>query len=114
MISKPVYAFLLITSWVVFFLAQVLILREIPLTILAFVLTAFLMLRTEKGEWLLLFLGIGTGLVIEVGLGMVARTQHFDYASLFGVPFWLPIIWGYGFVAMRRIGNSIVSWVQER
>jgi len=23
---------------------------------------------------------------------------------LFGIPIWLPIVWGYGFVAMKRIG----------
>lgn len=96
-----------------FFVAQVFILLELPLTVLAILFCVLLLVRREKGELLLFFVGLGTGLIIEVGLGMIARTQHWEYASLFGVPYWLPLIWGYGFVIMRRIGNGVVAFAQR-
>lgn len=114
MINRPVYAFLLIASWIAFFVAQVLILNELPVTILAILFTGVLMLRTERGEWHLFFVGLSLGLIIEVGLGLVGRTQFWAHASFFGVPYWLPIMWGYGLVIMRRIGNAIVQHVQNR
>lgn len=106
--SPGAYAVLLVLSWIVFFLAQVLIRTELPLTVLAIVFSALLLVRRVPGEGVLYTLGLVTGLVIEVGLGLIARSQHWEFASLFGVPYWLPLIWGYGFVAMRRIGNAVV------
>jgi len=100
----------LLASWIVFFVAQVTILYELPLTILAILFCLLLLVKRDRGEGILFFVGLSAGLIIEVGLGMVARTQHWEYASLFGVPFWLPLIWGYGFVVMRRLGNSIVGY----
>ena len=107
--ASKIYAALIILSWVVFFLFQVLVLAELPITVLAIVFSALLLWNRQRGEGVLFVTGLLIGLVIEVGLGFVARTQHWDYASFFGVPFWLPIMWGYGFVAMRRIGNIIVE-----
>lgn len=62
-------------------------------------------------EGLLLLIGVLLGLFVEVGLGFFFRTQHWQYASLYGVPYWLPLVWGYGFVVMRRLGNAIVGTV---
>lgn len=104
----------LVASWIVFFVAQVAIVNELPLTLLAVVFCLLLLWRREKGEGILFFLGLLTGLIIEVGLGLIARTQLWEYASFFGVPYWLPLIWGYGFVIMRRIGNGIVHFAQEQ
>lgn len=101
-------------SWIVFFTAQVTILLELPLTILSVLFCFLLFARREKGEIALFFVGLSMGLIIEVGLGLIARTQHWEYASLFGVPYWLPLIWGYGFVIMRRVGNVIVDAANER
>lgn len=96
-------------GWVGFFAAEVLIHNELFLTLLASLLSIAILVRAERGEFYLFGLGVLLGLTIEVGLGQVARLQHWDHASLFGVPFWLPIIWGFGFVAMRRIGNIVVQ-----
>lgn len=104
------YAGLLVLSWIVFFLAQVLVRTELPLTVLAVVFSALLLVRREPGEGVLYTIGLAMGLLIEVGLGLIARSQHWEFASLYGVPYWLPLIWGYGFVAMRRIGNAVVHW----
>lgn len=114
MVSPRVHFLLLWLSWIVFFVAQVLINNEMFLTILSIVFSVVLLLRREPGEVLLFFVGFATGLIIEVGLGMVTRTQHWENASLFGVPYWLPVIWGYGFVVMRRIGNLIVDWARRQ
>jgi hypothetical protein len=102
----------LLLSWIIFFIAQVFILVELPLTILSIAFSLLLLTKREKGEVMLYFVGFATGLIIEVGLGLIARTQYWEYASFFGVPYWLPFIWGYGFVIMRRVGNSIVAFSQ--
>lgn len=103
------YPVLMLVSWVTFFIAQVLVQHEIPLTLLALLYVAVLLHFREPGEGWLFAIGLGAGLVIEVGLGMVSRSQHWENASLLGVPYWLPLIWGYGFVVMRRIGNAVVG-----
>lgn len=103
------YVIATVLLWIVFFVVQVTVLLELPLTILAVVLCALLLLRRVPGEAHLFALGLVLALVIELGLGLVARTQHWDHASLFGIPFWLPLMWGYGFVVMRRVGNLIVD-----
>lgn len=113
MVSRRVSFFLLWLSWIFFFVAQVFLKYEILLTVLSIVFSLFLLLRRESGEVLLFLVGFATGLIIEVGLGLVTRTQHWENASFFGVPYWLPVIWGYGFVVMRRIGNLIVEWAKR-
>lgn len=52
-------------------------------------------------------LGLFLGIFIEVVLGAVARQQYWVNASLMGVPVWLPIAWGIGFVVITRIGIDI-------
>lgn len=103
------YAMLTVIVWVAFFLAQVLILHELPLTILAIAVSALLLSRRVPGEIHLFAFGILMSLIIELGLGLIARSQNWSHASLFGIPFWLPLMWGYGFVVMRRIGNVVVE-----
>ena len=107
--SRPGYSIALVASWILFFLAQVLILRELPLTLLALALCALLLVHRERGEVQLFLLGMAIGAFIEIGLGQIARSQHWEHASLLGVPFWLPLVWGYGFVVIRRIGNVVVD-----
>jgi hypothetical protein len=106
--SMRTYVMITLAGWVAFFLLQVLVLREIPLTLAALTLCVLLFIRRESGEVHLFAVGVFLALVIEVGLGLVARSQHWEHASLLGVPYWLPLIWGYGFVVIRRAGNLIV------
>ena len=107
--STRSYVMVTVAGWVAFFLLQVLILRETPLTVAALALCMLLYIRRESGELHLFAFGLLLALVIEVGLGLIARSQHWAHASLFGVPYWLPLIWGYGFVVIRRVGNLIVG-----
>jgi len=107
--SKPTYAVVNVVLWITFFIVQVFVLYELPLTVLALLLSGTLLVESERGEIYLFSFGVFLALVIEVGLGLVARSQHWEHASLMGIPYWLPLMWGYGFVVMRRIGNAIVA-----
>lgn len=63
----------------------------------------------EKREWLLAVVGFALGLIIEVGMGIYARQQYWSETFFLGVPIWLPFIWGYAFIIMRRVGNRILG-----
>jgi hypothetical protein len=52
--------------------------------------------------------GLIFGLFIELFLGLIIRTQFWENASFFGIPYWLPIVWGYGFIVIYKIGDFIV------
>lgn len=60
-------------------------------------------------ETKVVLIGLVLGLIVEVGLGLIARQQHWEGASLLGVPYWLPIMWAAGFVVIGRIYNYIVN-----
>lgn len=75
----------------------------LTITLLALIAITFLLHR-NKGEGKMFLVGLGAGLFIEVVLGLVARQQHWENASLFGVPYWLPLIWGVAFPLITRIG----------
>ena len=81
--------------------------------IFVFVLVILLLvnfkIKYNKNEWVLFLIGCLVGFIIEVVLGKVYRMQYWQQDSLFGVPLWLPLLWGYGFVFIRRIGNLIVK-----
>jgi hypothetical protein len=101
---------LVVCFWTIFFVVQVAVGSELVLTIVALIgaLTAGAILPSFR-EKALLVVGIALGCGIEVGLGLVLRQQHWEQATLLGVPMWLPLIWGLGFIAIRRIGNAIVG-----
>jgi len=63
--------------------------------------------KTHPREGLVFLTGLALGLIIEVGLGLVARQQYWLEASLLGVPLWLPIAWAFGFVVITRVGIRI-------
>lgn len=107
--NTQLYIMANLLAWIAFFVLQVLVLRELPLTIAALALCVLLYVRRERGELHLFTLGVFLALMIELGLGLVARSQHWEYASLLGIPYWLPLIWGYAFVVIRRVGNLVVQ-----
>ena len=73
-----------------------------------FLTAAAFYLEYHKNEWKLFLAGIIIGTIIEIGGDAIAKMQFWDDASFFGIPLWLPLIWGYGFIFIRRIGNRIV------
>jgi hypothetical protein len=97
--------------FVVFFIVQISIKKHevlLAFVTLGMIVYSFL-LSYRPGEFALLLFGLILGLFIEVGLGLIIRTQHWKYASFFGVPYWLPLMWGYGFVVIHRLGELILS-----
>ncbi len=77
--------------------------------VIAVLLLVNFKIKYNKNEWGLFLIGCLVGFIIEVALGKIYRMQYWQQDSLFGVPVWLPLLWGYGFVFIRRIGNLIVK-----
>ncbi|MFA6585429.1 MAG: hypothetical protein WCS97_03225 [Candidatus Paceibacterota bacterium] len=61
-------------------------------------------MKDHKNERYLFIIGILTGSFIEIGLRVLGYQQTWTEASLLGVPYWLPIAWGLGFVLITRVG----------
>jgi uncharacterized membrane protein len=81
--------------------------RFSELTLTAFIVVVSLLIfvmRDHKNERLLFVIGMLTGSVIEIGLRVLGYQQTWTEASLLGVPYWLPIAWGLGFVLITRVG----------
>lgn len=108
------YSAILLVLFVAFFILEVSYQNEIFLTIVMALISLALFVKYEKGEIYLYIIGLFGGLFIEVGLGQVNRLQHWENASFFGVPYWLPLVWGFGFVLIRRVGNSVVGFFGAR
>jgi len=69
----------------------------------------FYFFEYHRNEITWFVIGSIAGTVLEVGGDLFYKLQYWDKGSLFGIPLWLPLLWGYGFVFIRRIGNLIVS-----
>lgn len=63
----------------------------------------------DKKEFIIFAYGIIIGLLVEVIGTQISSYQSFAKPDFFGIPLWLPIVWGYGFVAMKRIGFVLAS-----
>jgi hypothetical protein len=61
------------------------------------------LIKYEKGEWKILLFGILLGIFLELAGDVVFKLQFWENASFFGIPFWLPLMWGYEVVFVRRI-----------
>jgi hypothetical protein len=60
-------------------------------------------------EWLLLLIGIVIGAICEAGGDLIYKIQYWESGSFFGMPYWLPIFWGFTFIIVYRIGSVIVK-----
>ncbi len=63
----------------------------------------------QSNEWLLFLIGLFFGVIIEVGMRYFGYQQVWSNASFFGVPYWLPLMWGFGFVIITRLGMCILK-----
>jgi len=63
--------------------------------------------REHPYEPFLFIIGLTTGCTIEIGMRVLGYQQVWTSASLFGVPYWLPIVWGVGFVLITRLGMVV-------
>jgi len=69
--------------------------------------------RYYRHEWLLFVVGCVLGLVFELGGDAIYKLQSWSEGSLFGIPAWLPLFWGLGFVFFRRFGNVLVGLAER-
>ena len=65
--------------------------------------------RGDNSEFTIFIYGIIIGGLVEVIGTQVSGYQSFAEPDFLGIPIWLPIVWGYGFVAMKRIGIILKS-----
>ena len=80
----------------------------VTLCIAAMILGSF-SIRYYAGEWKVLILGMLLGFTFEILGDLIYKAQYWENASLLGIPLWLPLMWGYGFIFIRRIGNMLVK-----
>jgi len=81
---------------------------QYTIVIVAVLLITF-KIKYYKGEWTLFLVGAIISLLFEMVGGLYYRTQFWADASLFGIPIWLPILWGYGFVMIGRFRKYFVK-----
>ncbi len=67
------------------------------------VLAIILMGKDRDVEFKILVYGIITGAVIEIIGTQVSGYQSFAKPDFMGIPYWLAVSWGYGFILMKRI-----------
>ena len=79
--------------------------NNVLLFIIYLVLTLGLIyFHKDKTEFAIFTYGILIGAIVEVIGTQISGYQSFAKPDFGGIPMWLPIVWGYGFVAMKRIG----------
>ncbi len=66
-------------------------------------------LHKDKSELIIFAYGIVIGTLVEILGTQVSGYQSFTKPDFRGIPMWLPIVWGYGFIAMKRIGLILKS-----
>jgi hypothetical protein len=72
--------------------------------VLLYVFIIFISLKIKKTKNDLLFFVVGLiGLTISEYIFISTGVETFTRNSLFGLmPIWLPILWGYGFIVIKR------------
>jgi|SRR3989344_4529533 len=99
-----------VAPFITVFFLPLITLNEAFLTFVIIVLILIsLKINYTKDEWKLVIIGILIGFIVEVVTGMFYRIQFWANGSLFGVPTYVPFLWGYGFLIIRRIGNIIIK-----
>jgi hypothetical protein len=61
----------------------------------------------NQREYIVALVGLTGGTCLEIGFRVFGAQQHWTHASLFGVPYWLPIAWALLFVFITRVGLYI-------
>lgn len=60
--------------------------------------------RDRKIEWQCALYGLAAGFIVETLGTQISGYQSFTQPQLLGIPYWLLVSWGYGFILMKRIG----------
>jgi|SRR3989344_3713637 len=71
-------------------------------------IVVFLKVHYEKNEYRLLLAGIIFMFIAEY-IFISTGVEIFTSKTLVNMPIWLPILWGYGFIAMRRVAYELLK-----
>lgn len=75
---------------------------------LLIILMAF-KIKYEKREIFIFLLGAIVGLAIEISSVFVGF-ERFSQPLILGIPLWMPLTWGYGFVVIKRVSIAIQNF----
>ncbi len=81
--------------------------------LLLFLYTSVLMVEIFLGnerivEIRLVTLGILWGVVLET-VGISSGYHTFNNPDFMGIPLWLPVFWGYGFIIAKRVSSIVYT-----
>ena len=77
--------------------------------ILATITIVTFLSKYYKGEWILYVTGVVLGIVIELGGNQIYKLQYWIDGSFYGMPLWLPLLWGFTFILINRLGKLVVA-----
>ncbi len=83
-----------------------------------YILAVFILIisgRDRKIELLIWVYGMIAGFAIETIGTQVSGYQNFTNPDILGIPYWLVVAWGYGFILMKRISLILATgspWVR--
>jgi hypothetical protein len=72
--------------------------------------------KDKKIELYILIYGLIAGFIIETVGTQISGYQKFTQPDIWGIPYWLIISWGYGFILMKRISLIIgrgTPWINN-
>lgn len=81
----------------------------ILLAVYLIAISIILKIKYQRGDLSALFYGFIIGLIVETIGTSVSHYQSFANPDFLGIPMWLPIVWAYGFMLMKRIGVIIYN-----
>ena len=74
---------------------------------------ALFLVNYRQGDFFAFFFGVVLGFAIEVFATDITHIHTFAYSDFFGMPMWMPIVWGYCFLLMKRIGIILYEEAKE-
>lgn len=89
------------------------------LLLIIYIVTVLLLILTGKDRrvelWILIY-GMIAGFAVETIGTQISGYQSFANPDILGIPYWLIVTWGYGFVLMKRISLIIATgspWIRQ-
>ncbi len=72
--------------------------------------------RDRRTELFIFLYGLAAGFIIETLGTQISGYQSFTLPQVLGIPYWLIVAWGYGFLLMKRVGFILGTgspWVTQ-
>lgn len=90
-------------------------------SLLLFLFTVITLLLILRGKdvrtelWIFLY-GFVAGFTVETIGTQISGYQSFTLPEILGIPYWLLVAWGYGFILMKRLSLIIgtgSAWIKK-